>query len=202
MMEWNLINKLVAFRDIDGSDINDDFTSLISFTHDRYLEQQQIVENTCADNDTEEIKRLLNKVDSLIEVLSFLCHLEREIAKINQKAKKYKFYFNLNNGGNSFGIKPIDTNVTYRSRYIKAATVIRLHLGDIKIQLPFNIHTIEFTNGNFIKEQPILDVFKRIVTSYKSATMKVTNKCQLHTLNLDLENGLIAEPAYDRIYID
>ena len=202
MMEWNLINKLVAFRDIDGSDINDDFTSLIRFAHNRYVEQQQVAENTFADNNTEEIRILLDKVDSLIEVLYFLCHLESEIAKINQKAKKYKFYFNLNNGGNSFGIKPIDTNVTYRSRYIKAATVIRLHLGDIKIQLPFNIHTIEFTNGNFIKEQPILDVFKRIVTSYKSATMKITNKCQLPIFNLDLENGFIAEPAYDRIYMD
>lgn len=201
MMEWNLINKLVAFRDIDGSDINDDFTSLISFTHNRYLEQQQGVENTCADNDTDEIKRLLNKVDSLIEVLSFLCHLESEIAKINQKAKKYKFYFNLNNGRNSFGIQPIDTNVRCCRRYIKAATVIRLHLGDIKIQLPFDIHTIEFTNGNFVKEQPILDVFKRIVASYKSATMKVTDKYKLSIFNLDLENGFIAEPAYDRIHI-
>ena len=157
-MKNQLIKKTIAFKDIDGKDKGQPYPSLLEYIYHRYF--------------TQTFSNTTPRQKALIYTIDFLCHLESEIAKLNEKTKKYSFYFNLDCCHNVFGVKPnqIDMKNIERQMYSDYGFVVTLVLSDIRVQIPFNLEAPKFKTDFKLNDKVIAREFKRIVSSFQYKT--------------------------------
>lgn len=182
-MKNQLIKKTIAFKDIDGKDKGQLYPSLLEYIYHRYF--------------TQTFSSTILRQKALIYSIDFLCHLEREVAKLNEKNEKYSFYFNLDCSHNVFGVKPnsIDMENVERLMYVDYGFVVTLVLSDMRVQIPFNISMPKFKTNFKLNDKVIVREFKKAVSSfhYKTEIKLIPEYDFFISINdLKLKDGYIA----------